>query len=652
MAEELEGLGGDFHVDQLVLTVPRRQDLRIDIGPSLVKDGCSIELTIDAASSVTLEVHDPERDLWDSGILDFPLQIDVDDRIFELANTRRQGLSSVLVFEDEIAAAMRKRKGPKKAARSRTNTRAKFIRGLVLEADTDARFWSPELHVVQPQAKAKKPSEKTRDREPGIRSGAELFIADHLGNRRQAKPDEVKNMETVCDVALEEKASDRAWLALLEACMIESQFQNKKDGEGTSVGILQLTDDHVGVIRLKRSGTVIPTTNDYRRNVKRVCREFLKKGFTGAGGAIALAKAHPSWSAGQVAQAVQGSAYPSRYDAVKDDAQAILDEYRAGRSSTVTTSRRGRYLFERQKGENSFEAARRLADEVHWRFFTTSRSAYFADDAHLMRARPGLTIRPTTPWVQHDQIQLEANAHKRATTATIPCRVLSWKAPPGTPVVLDGYGPADGRWLVTDIVRPLFSRDGTITLERPIKELAEPGPAIVTTTRQVAKTLHVEKAYQKAREIARKKYPYVWGGGHASFAGPYDCSGAVSAVLHAAGLLDSPMSTTGLQNWGSPGRGDQMTVWVRETGDPHQSHTFIVFELEKGKKQFFESAQRGYPTGFHPERSTAGFKPRHWKESGTSGMVYKGQQVPKLKAIPPVPGLGAQLDDLFKSAGG
>ena len=37
---------------------------------------------------------------------------------------------------------------------------------------------------------------------------------------------------------------------------------------------------------------------------------------------------------------------------------------------------------------------------------------------------------------------------------------------------------------------------------------------------------------------AIRKRPYVWGGGHASFESRgYDCSGAVSYVLHAAGLL-------------------------------------------------------------------------------------------------------------------
>lgn len=59
-----------------------------------------------------------------------------------------------------------------------------------------------------------------------------------------------------------------------------------------------------------------------------------------------------------------------------------------------------------------------------------------------------------------------------------------------------------------------------------------------------------------ASAIDSHHYAYSWGGGHnSSFSGPYDCSGAVSAVLHAAGLLNSPLVSGGFMNWGAPGAG-------------------------------------------------------------------------------------------------
>src|SRR5439155_25738453 len=48
--------------------------------------------------------------------------------------------------------------------------------------------------------------------------------------------------------------------------------------------------------------------------------------------------------------------------------------------------------------------------------------------------------------------------------------------------------------------------------------------------------------------------PYRFGGGHAAFKdSAYDCSGTVSYMLHGAGLLGSPLDSTGLMSFGLPG---------------------------------------------------------------------------------------------------
>lgn len=57
--------------------------------------------------------------------------------------------------------------------------------------------------------------------------------------------------------------------------------------------------------------------------------------------------------------------------------------------------------------------------------------------------------------------------------------------------------------------------------------------------------------------------PYIWGGGHGSFqASGYDCSGSVSYALAAAGLLSSPLDSTGFESWGAPGPGRWITVYA------------------------------------------------------------------------------------------
>ncbi len=67
--------------------------------------------------------------------------------------------------------------------------------------------------------------------------------------------------------------------------------------------------------------------------------------------------------------------------------------------------------------------------------------------------------------------------------------------------------------------------------------------------------------------------PYVWGGGHGSFHDSgYDCSGSVSYALAAAGLLSSPLDSTGFESWGDAGPGRWITVYA------NAGHAFMVVD--------------------------------------------------------------------------
>jgi hypothetical protein len=82
------------------------------------------------------------------------------------------------------------------------------------------------------------------------------------------------------------------------------------------------------------------------------------------------------------------------------------------------------------------------------------------------------------------------------------------------------------------------------------------GPAIIPRGPFTSASEMVAAMIAAANKIDSKHYSYRWGGGHnGSFSGPYDCSGAVSAVLHAAGLLTRPMVSGEFAHWGRPGRG-------------------------------------------------------------------------------------------------
>jgi hypothetical protein len=106
-------------------------------------------------------------------------------------------------------------------------------------------------------------------------------------------------------------------------------------------------------------------------------------------------------------------------------------------------------------------------------------------------------------------------------------------------------------------------------------------------------------------------YPYRWGGGHRSFYDTgYDCSGAVSYVLHAAGFLASPMPSGPLaSSWGVPGKGRWITVYA------NSSHAYMVV------------AGLRFDTSAVGERLNQGSGPR-WRRTKRKPVGYTAKYFP------------------------
>jgi cell wall-associated NlpC family hydrolase len=99
-------------------------------------------------------------------------------------------------------------------------------------------------------------------------------------------------------------------------------------------------------------------------------------------------------------------------------------------------------------------------------------------------------------------------------------------------------------------------------------------------------------------------FPYIWGGGHASFiANGYDCSGSVSYALAAGGLLGAPLVSGELAGWGEPGVGRWITIYASA------GHTFMEVD-----GVWFDTAGRSGPYASRWLVSTpplAGYAVRH-----------------------------------------
>lgn len=103
-----------------------------------------------------------------------------------------------------------------------------------------------------------------------------------------------------------------------------------------------------------------------------------------------------------------------------------------------------------------------------------------------------------------------------------------------------------------------------------------------------------------------RRHPYHWGGGHRSWkARGYDCSGSVSYVMHAAGLLDRPLDSRGFMRWGRGGAGS----WVRIYAN--RDHVYAVIAGLRWDTSFTDDGDRSGPGWSERMRSRKGFRVRH-----------------------------------------
>ena len=111
----------------------------------------------------------------------------------------------------------------------------------------------------------------------------------------------------------------------------------------------------------------------------------------------------------------------------------------------------------------------------------------------------------------------------------------------------------------------------------------------------------VKEIIAAGNEIATK--PYKYGGGHARWNDSgYDCSGSVSFVLHAAGLLDKSLDSGGLAGWGPQGRGSWITVRA------NAGHAYMIV----AGLRFDTSARRHTGNRWSEQmRSARGYRGRH-----------------------------------------
>lgn len=566
------------------------------------------ETQLTGASMIRVHLVDPYWDLATSGFLDRDEETGLLDKIqcefpegpgywwqlaaVELSNNLTQP-NVTLVFEDRIVSWLREMRG-EKVAPPGTTTRAQFVRTLLDEVhlrDPAKKIIPviPSLNVVQTVESAKggqepielptKPGLSSQfeqaNKTPGLGSGAAITIKGEKPSSAQ-----ISLINEVLAIANELKASQKAMEALIEACIDENDFTNNPGGGGGSTGLLQ----------------VIPSTAEAMGidplNVKEVVTAFLTKGFASKGGAIAYAQAHPSAPAYEVAQAVQGSGAgeathgAANYGQFEAEAKAIIaaggGAFGGGAAGESDAKQLARGSAT-NPNENSFEAIQRLANQVRWFGFSNGQRFYFMSGYDFERQHPMAYVDVPANTIKHghsgktttgvileglisnfDNTTLEYyEQHKKRGRAARKSAIAKPQTPSeirlpllcdpreysaGDVFVIQGSGPLDGRWVVTDTVRKYIQDPyTTLTLEPPEAPYPEPrassGAASTAANPLGALTRVVEAAKKALSE--KSKYQYVYGAGHeanAQLFGPeprrMDCSAFASLCYKEAGQPD------------------------------------------------------------------------------------------------------------------
>jgi murein DD-endopeptidase MepM/ murein hydrolase activator NlpD len=459
-----------------------------------------VERTIDGASTFTLGVVDPRRLLMDSPYLASGSDIEIDGLWFRLVGVQKQSDDLTLTFEDREVAIMRTYNSPKTAAWGQMS-RAQFIYSMVREVqEFTIPFICPEVKIRKQKASDQTTqTNQDENRDPGFSFSAFKSVTF---KGKQATQEQLRLAAIILHNCLDMKARRKIMVCAIMTATTETVMKNEKspDKNGSS-GLFQQTPPGWG-------------TRAQVNDPNYAARKFIQT-------AIAKDKADPTLSYAMLCQTVQGSKFSdgSNYapwqteadhtvttfgvdggdiTSIQDMLDANLqnsdksglilhvgpdnqlfiggagtgDQYQFTRGSFSVDSSGAQKVTK----EDTWTCSGRLADQVAWRRFMVSGSFYYVSEPYLFRSRPRFVI--DDEFAEY-MMNLDFTYDIGQNNAQITIQVIAnrWLAPPGSIVQLVNMGVANGKWLVTDFKRSMFSPVAEITLKKPRPKLPEPSQA-------------------------------------------------------------------------------------------------------------------------------------------------------------------------------
>jgi hypothetical protein len=605
----------------------------------LTRSVTSIEdvMTIDGASTLTIKVQDYSRKLLQSELTRTRSALELDGIQYTLVKVSRDGNEVQLIFEELAINLLRRYSKPRKANRKNTN-RAEFIRGMILEPhEAVIPFRCPELHERQPQLKPDIPGGSSRVAAASSSGPNPAVLAALRVKGAPADNEQIKYGGMIVQIC-KQRGGDRISCAGAVATAIqESTLRNL---------LAQVDYDSAGLYQQRPSvgawGNYAQVTNpnhainaflDKYLSYRSKGENWLDASYHTQAPNARYRTAPAQWYAegNNFAKAFMGSGGGTQAAASTGAGVTASHSYQVTRVEPYEFSR-----GTADQRETSWQCARRLADEVQWRFFCRGGTVWYVSDNWLVQQSPIARLSEFSAGVV--ELAFDWETRRRATEAKLVVLTRRYAIFPGDVIVIQDEGVGSGTWLVSQVTRTLTSQRSEISLVRKEPSLKEPAPATTTQTVTVNGRAQAtssagslgssankgvpQKAatvYDAAIQIHDKQYPYVWGGGHSRAGYPsgggFDCSGSTVAALAAAGLGfqmggGTAVSGTMAATWGVGGVGKYFTVyanaahvWIRWNG---MGHAWRFDTNGAGSYHGQGPRQRQTPT------STAGYIPRHW----------------------------------------
>lgn len=531
------------------------------------------------ASELTLTVLDPRRKLLRSKLLEEAHELRLDGLHWKLVKVSAEGRNEplTLTYEPLIVYLLKQLFGPHKSFRDKM-TRAEFAQARAYEARPRPKFIAPELHVVQDIASASSGQKAKKQAEESRGKGIGTHDPNLQVNGRPATKAQADIIDRMLRTGESKGAATKVMEALVLAVIDESVV-------GT------LTDNLLEIEPESVSGFSGDPTNP-----EQAALGFLTGYEPSAPGALGVYKAHPDYSPAQIATTVQRNrdgAGP--YERFTEEGRAWVAAYGGG--GEVGTTDFARYAFQQSKKESNWHLMTRLAGEVHWRCFESAAWLYFLDEPTLLRSPHRMLVSDVAPGIIDTSFDYDVG--KEVTEVTVECLAKTWAAPPGTVAAVSRHGPANGLYLVEQIESKPSSRKEVVnvTLRKETKPLPEPSPKSKSGSVSFggdggAWPPQVQAIVSYIDAASAAQTDYQWGGGHSSFSDPgddKDCSGFVSAAVHAAGFLSAPQTSGNFASIFPDGEGEWVTIYG------NAKHVFMAVKYPDGHWRF--AGTGGSPAG-------------------------------------------------------